>query len=438
MDGREFRTFARGVDFCNDLKARIRSSILADAQLQPLSSRLSATQIETIVSFCIPVQKRRPTAREEIDRREREMEQLLRDQQRPVLQLAALNDRVIVTGAAGTGKTLIAMEVARRAADEGRRVGLVCFNQLVGDWMRRQIESSLPSRPNLIVGRTIRILADMTGVSIPRDPSPYYWAQDLPAQLEERLTDPEFRAAATFDYLVVDEAQDLLARPGLWECLTRFLEGGIAAGSFCLFGDFDNQVLGDHDVMDWSLGVLHDYARPTRYRLSENCRNYRIIGDTALRLSGFSKPVYSGYMRVGGGIQNYDIFFYAEESEQRDKLSQWLREFKAQSYKPAEITVLSFRSSEDCAAARLAPAGFSLRPAWQHSTDSTCYASVQAFKGLENKVVILTDVALDGTDFQRHLFYTGMTRASECVRVLCDRISQKTLTGWLTGKVDHE
>ena len=50
------------------------------------------------------------------------------------------------------------------------------------------------------------------------------------------------------------------------------------------------------------------------------------------------------------------------------------------------------------------------------------------------QVVIITDVALGEADFQRHLFYTGMTRASESVRVLCDKKSQKTLIGWLTGE----
>src|SRR5262249_40108146 len=115
--------------------------------------------------------------------------------------------------------------------------------------------------------------------------------------------------------------------------------------------------------MNRSLIHLQASTTPTRYRLSENCRNYKIIGDCAVRLSGFERSVYSGYMRVGDGIQNYDIFFYEKESKQRDRLIQWLREFKAQGYRPAEITLLSFRAAEDSAAAQLAKAGIKLRPA---------------------------------------------------------------------------
>ena len=432
MDGRAFRTFASGEAFCTDLKMRMRGSITAEDNLHPLVRPLSAAQIDDIVSICLPIQKRRPGARREIERREQDIARLLRDQQKPVLQLAALNERVVVSGAAGTGKTLIAIEVARRFAESGRRVGLVCFNQLVGDWMRERVQRGSAAPPNLIAGRAIRLMAEMTGVVIPRNAPASYWEHGLPEQLEERLTDPEFRVMALFDSLVVDEAQDLLARPHLWDCLTAFLAGGVAGGSFCLLGDFDNQVLGERQVMDQALGAVLSTAKPASYRLSENCRNYRIVGESAVRLSGFSRDVYSGYMRSGGGLQNYDIFFYADECEQQEQLARWLKEFKSQGYRPSDITVLSFRTSDNCVAVRLAETGLRLRPAWQHAADCTAYTSVQAFKGLENKVIILTDVVLGEPHFHRHLFYTGMTRASESVRVSCDRRSQETLAEWLT------
>ena len=410
----------------------MRGSVEAEGNLHPLARPLLPTQIETIVSTCLPICKRRFGPREEIERREQEIERLLRIQQKPVLQLATLNDRVVVSGAAGTGKTLIAMEVARRVAESGRRTALVCFNQLVGDWLRAQVQLGAAAPPNLITGRAIRIMAEMTGVTVPKDPDSRYWDQDLPAQLEERLTDPDFRIDALFDYLVVDEAQDLLARPALWECLTRFLDGGIAAGSYCLLGDFDNQVLGKRQAMDNSLAVIQSTSRPATYRLSENCRNYKIVGESAVRLSGLPTDAYSGYMRSGGGMQNYDIFFYAGEREQQEQLRRWIKEFKSQGYRPADITILSFRTPDDCAAVHLAASGVRLRPAWHHAANCTAYTSVQAFKGLENKVIILTDVVLGEPHFHRQLFYTGMTRASEFVRISCDKRSQQVLASWLS------
>lgn len=434
LDARIFRSFSRSPDFCRALKFRMSSAIDSEANLRKLNIPLSPLQIEKIVNACLPIQRQRPSARQEIERRELELNRILRDQQKPVLQLAELNNRVVVTGAAGTGKTLIAMEVAKRASQKGNRVGLLCFNQLVGDWMELEVRLRIPLPPNLIVGRAIRVLAQMSGISVPEHPSPSFWLHDLPEQFEERLTDPDFKAVASFDYLVVDEAQDLLARPRLWEAVTCYLEGNLRDGSFCLFGDFENQVVGDRRKMEQSLASLQHVGTPTRYKLSENCRNYKIIGESAVRLSGFDRPVYSGYMRQGGGVQNYDIFFYENESQQEVKLRQWLVEFRAQGYTPSEITLLSFRADQDSAAVKITQSGFRLRPAWQRSGDCVSYASVQAYKGLENKVIILTDISLNDADFQRDLFYTGMTRARESVRVLCDLKSQKTLTSWFTGR----
>ena len=431
MDSRTFRSFVSGADFCAELKARIKLSVAADPNLSALAAPLSRDQIDVLVKCCLPVQKRRPEAREEISRRQDEMEKLLRDQQKPVLQLAALNARVIVSGGAGTGKTLIAMEVARRAAESGRRVACLCFNQLVGDWMTRRMEQESAVLPNLITGRAIRVMARLTGLEIPENPSSAFWETELPGLLEERLTDPEFKAVAAFDYLALDEAQDLLARPRLWACVSQFLLGGLDQGSFVLFGDFDNQVLAEKTVMRETLSNLESVAHPSSWWLSENCRNYQIVGDTAVSLSGLGKSVYSGYLRAGGGVRNYDIFFYEHERAQLDKLGQWLQEFRAQGYKPSEITLLSFRSEETSAALRLRHEGFKLRPAWS-AGELTGYASVHAFKGMENKVIILTDVVFGDREFDRYLFYTGMTRATESVRVLCDQASQQTLSESMT------
>jgi superfamily I DNA/RNA helicase len=152
-----------------------------------------------------------------------------------------------------------------------------------------------------------------------------------------------------------------------------------------------------------------------------------------VRLAGLGADVYSGYLRAGGSLENYNIFFYEQDLEQLDRLAQLLREFKSRGYKPSEITLLSFRADHLSAAMRLKQAGYKLRPAWQ-SGSQTAYASIHAFKGMEGKVVILTDMLLEDHEFHRDVFYTGMTRATESVRVLCDKRSQETLHGWLGGK----
>jgi UvrD-like helicase C-terminal domain len=304
---------------------------------------------------------------------------------------------------------------------------------LIGDWVRERIKNSSPALPNLVTGRAIQVMAEMTGLEIPKSPGRDFWDTLLPRQLEERLTDPAFRGEAVFDYLVIDEAQDLLARPALWACLFQFLKGGFESGSFAIFGDFENQVLAERGLMTENLLALYSKTQPSQWQLTENCRNYRIVGSTAVSLSGLAASVYTGYMRGGGSLANYSITFYEHEKEQGDKISQWLREFRDQGYKPSEITLLSFRSDENSAAYRLRNEGFKFRPAWS-AGELTGYASVHAFKGMENKAIILTDVVLNDKDFDRYLFYIGMTRATESVRVLCDKSCQSTLLEWLTSR----
>ena len=431
IDARCFGACRTGMEFGQVVKEKMRLSIAADDRLQALSTDLSRGQLQEIVELCMPVRRRRPDAREEIIRREEEAEKVLRKQQQPVLTLCSLNSQVVVSGGAGTGKTLLAMEVARRAAENGRRVAFLCFNRMVGIWLQERMGAIEPPLPNLVVGRAFSVLADMADLDIPPDPPQAFWDDDFPSRVEERLTDPDFQASAIFDYIVVDEAQDLLARPRLWHCLMACLAGGESAGSFALFGDFENQLMEQGGVATRTLERVRGVSRPTQWHLVENCRNYAIIGSAAVQLAGFQRRVYSGFMRTGGSVENYDIAIYNDLQEQRDTLRRWLDQFRAEGYLAREIVILSFCSDSHCAAKSLAESGVKLRPAWQ-SHNRTGYASVQAFKGMESKVVILTDLKLDGVEFHRHLIYTGMTRATESVRVLCESNSRSTLREWLT------
>ena len=54
------------------------------------------------------------------------------------------NDCVLVRGAAGTGKTVLALEAARRDALAGRKVLLTCFNRRLGDWLTSECRTFGP------------------------------------------------------------------------------------------------------------------------------------------------------------------------------------------------------------------------------------------------------------------------------------------------------
>lgn len=314
-------------------------------------------------------------------------------------------------------------------------MALLCYNQLVGDWMRQRIAEMDPMLPNLVIGRAIRVMAEMANVALPETPPPAFWEIELPQQIEERLTDPDLETASLYDYMVLDEAQDLLAQPRLSQCLTQFLRGGIDGGTFALSGDFNYQMFAAREQMDSTLCAIEVSTRPAQWHLYENCRNYQIIGYTVLRLGSICASVYSDYFRSGGGLQNFRIFFYENNEEQLMQIKQWLRDFKTVGFRASEITLLSFHADKSFAAATQKSTGFKLHPAWQ-SGKGTVYSSVQAVKGIENKIIILSDVVLSDHCFHRDLYYAGMTSATECARILCDRKTETALCGWLTGKAE--
>ncbi len=59
-------------------------------------------------------------------------------QQFRVLDQLADNPRLVIDGLAGTGKTMLAIESARRAVESGRRVLFLCFNRLLAEWLAEQ------------------------------------------------------------------------------------------------------------------------------------------------------------------------------------------------------------------------------------------------------------------------------------------------------------
>lgn len=72
----------------------------------------------------------------------------LTEEQFGALDLMKFNERMLCQGAAGTGKTMLAIELARREARSGRKTLLLCYNRLLGTWLAGQTKGE----PNLAAG----------------------------------------------------------------------------------------------------------------------------------------------------------------------------------------------------------------------------------------------------------------------------------------------
>ena len=427
MDRSVFRGFPSAAEFCADIRRRMIDLSVADYR-RPLSAPIPPLRVDSLISLCVPVQKHRPGAAEQIKKRHLEVDLLLRAQQTPVLQLARHNERLLVTGGAGTGKTLIAMELAKRFAENGNRVALISFNRMIGSWMREQVSMG-GGYPTLVADSVNALLVRMFNIEVPSNAGDEFWST-VPAIVEERLTDPGTKSETYFDYLVVDEAQDILARPAIWNCLLELLDGGLSNGRFALFGDVEHQVLRAHDKLRTTIDELKRDASVACWHLDENCRNTPAVGQAALLLSGIPQSLYSGYLRGGGSVDDVALKIFESDEQEKSLIRQILTEVKQRGYRPSETTLLSFCSADTSVSRQMVKQGMNMQQA-QKADRQVGYASVHEFKGMENKVIIVTDINLNMDAYSRSLFFTALTRSTALVRVVCSSSDAPTLKRWI-------
>ena len=353
-------------------------------------------------------------------------EQLIRltEEQYAALDLARDNDRCLFKGAAGTGKTLLAIECARRAAQAGHRVALVCFNRLLANWLKECTEGT----PGITAGTFWHDL--MTPII--QAGSLWNEFQGIRSTVNERElfenVFPEYSRRALrdtgplFDVLMVDEAQDLCQSPYL-EIMDLALVGGLAEGRWAMFGDFTNQAIFLSGSADPERALLQYIAHPARRQLMINCRNSPPIArHTALIGRGEQPETINP--NVHGPAPEY--VYWDDADELCDELDEEIHRLLAEDVRIGEITVLSTN--------RLETSGldtdrtYGSYPLFDHSRGSRLdvndedpahlkFCSVQSFKGMESHVVVLVLERLD-RGFDGPHAYIGMSRARGVLTVL--------------------
>lgn len=428
MDKARFEACRTSNDFCETVERMALLAIKNDPLLKSDSFSLSKNQIDDFINFCFPIRKRRPEKALEREQREHELHSMLRVQQLPIISLAAFNPRILVEGGAGTGKTLIGLEVARKQSEQGSRVGYLCFNGLIGKWIEQQAKND--QNPLLIAGSAYAVMMALLNIPYPKEADQNFW-DELPLVIQDLLTDPKAQQESRFDYLVIDEAQDILARPDLMACLDILLEGGFKSGKFLMLGDFKNQVLSNRKNLEKALEEVQQVS--ARWLLTENCRNYKAIGQVAMTLSMADKGTYQGYMRNGGGMNNWEITYYKKKSEQLNLIAKFIEKVISDGFSPQDISLLSFGRSDKSIIPELKQLSkYQFSPARMFENCGIKYSTISSFKGLENKIIIVTDVSPSDSDFDRSRFYTGLTRATEQVLILCEESGKMVLGKWIT------
>ena len=309
-----------------------------------------------------------------------------------LVDVVAANPRVLCSGGAGTGKTFLAVELAKRWSAEQGTVLVACRSP----WLCRYLES-----------RMIMVNVHICTV-------------DAVPLLSRR------QGIESFDALIVDEGQDLFEKKALIT-LDRYLRGGFQSGKWCIFYDINNQSGLFGPLQPENMEILYK-ANPACIPLRTNCRNTAVILNKV-------QSMLKADMGIKGAGRGPDVREHIVRSriESAQILEQELTEIlDDDGLRASDITLLSpFRFEESSAA--LLPVTliqqihmldqYAMR-AFPPSGISFC--EIPAFKGLENEIIIVIDLPYPAPYNAPHtLHYVGMSRARAVLSVIFNRDNEK-------------
>lgn len=344
--------------------------------------------------------------------------------------------RVVVSGPAGTGKTLLAIESARRAHAEGRRVLLLCYNRLLGDWLD---ERTLALRPAVVAGNLHRYMLTASGMArLPEGAGDGFWDSELPEAAWTRVVEAADQApdsgGLVFDELILDEAQDLL-RAAYLDFLDASLRGGLSGGRWRMFGDFEHQAIYRSNALTLDEVVRQRQLQVVRFDLRVNCRNTPRTASWVQHIAGLHPP-YARVRRPDDRITP-EFIFYDDAARQPDLLAEILSRLLRSGFRQQDIVVLSHLANQPCAARLPREWQQRLRPYGPARGAHIGFTTIHAFKGLEAPAIVVSDVAsILGTDAEA-LFYVAMTRAVQCLIILADARVQPQIAEILTAQMKH-
>lgn len=393
-------------------------------------SALSLGHLEAIERVLRPSFEAVLTPAERGVRHQQELLRLTAEQYRALDEMAN-NNRVLFEGPAGTGKTLLAIEAARRALDLGDRVLLVCHNRGLADYLRTALEDRVGD--SLFVGSIHSYLMHVTGLEVPANSDQR--AQFFRTTLPDAALDVVTRGGAGgfdsetqgFDTIVVDELQDILSEEYL-QLIPQFLRTSPGKdGNVFLFGDIENQAFFDNR----DPGILRQLLRSTLGALSfrnltVNCRNAPEVVSLVEALF----DVRPAYTYVPPRAEHYSPEYKRYTTHPEKDLVKILNGLDNSGHFRMGVTVLSLVAESDSVASRLSDGKWKPRlRALGHVVDgkSVVSTSVYRFKGLESPIVILTDIDLKTLESRLEGLYVGITRSTLMTILLIEEQAAEAL-----------
>lgn len=403
----------------------LEQSVRRVSGVLPERERLSREAVTALIDLLKPS---REIVRLGLGRQVIEAEEQIRvltERQYEVLNYLQLRRQIAIPGCAGSGKTMLAIEKARRLIEQGQRVLVTCYNVGLAGWISNALRATVPNAGDrLYVSHYHGLVSDLlneAGIPVPPRPRAQaavnrYYNEELPEILFNSLD----QISRRFDAVIVDEGQDF--EETWWLTLEGLLDDPLQ-GTFYIFFDSNQRI----------------YSRPLKLpveiasiALDVNCRSTDQIHEHVVRYhKGDSKPWAQG---LDGPAPEFIPVGPAGLKDELRKL--FARLFNQEGLPPDKVVILTpFGKSRSALADGTEIGNFRLtwdnRPRANHVRVST----IHSFKGLESPVVILAELDLYGPSGRDELLYVGLSRAMTQLFVLGDLPEPQSDTAFLAVEV---
>lgn len=361
----------------------------ASKQRNPVE--LSSGLVKSISDWLRPNFERVPSLNSQL----RDVEQRLyqfTDEQYEKLDAIAENERILVAGGAGTGKTFVAAACARYEDAEGRSVLFVTRSSFLAGFLGNQ---GLPG------GVTVATI------------------DHVPKFISE---------GRVWDVLIVDEGQDLCSLECI-DSLDRVLVGGWENGRWRWFGDPNYQVSPSFPVDQDCLNYLKSNGVATN--LKNNIRNAGKIVEAIKLLAG--ADVGKPSSKPDSGI--VDLQLVDADSEILPRACAAVRKWLSDDDQLPRNAIAMLVPSNDqiekavalLAAKNVRSEALSTRALGGKPRDCVLVATIEDFKGLERPLVCVAGLG------HEHGFassaYKAISRANHALTLVATRDSVAELTG---------
>lgn len=318
-----------------------------------------------------------PSASFDKDIKELVFNRLLKEQT-AILNFLSEQKTAVINGAAGTGKTVIAVEKARRHAENGEKVLFLCYNRNLNNHLRNTY-----FHQNISFNSIYEFACNYCGTSI----------ADFNL-LKDKLEDAYISGNFPYRHIIIDEGQDF----GLEDIeeaevlsVLKDIISEIPGGTFYIFYD-KLQLIQAKIVPEY---ISDSDCKLTLYR---NCRNTENIAITSLKPVSERVPILHEDCIKGVPAKLH----FCENNSIEKCVDNIIESLKIKAYK--DIIILTVKSEENSTLGNFVKNGI--------YKNKIRFSTCRKFKGLEAEAVILIDV--DNEVFEEEnimRYYVGTSRA---------------------------